>query len=425
MSGRARSTRVMLEHGAAQSVSQVLGFVNGILVVRALDKADYAQYSVVIAVIAAAAVIADSGISSTAMAIGGKIHGDRTAMLALFSRAFRVRYIFGLPVIIVACGWIAVLLVQNGLSWDGTALLLSVAAFTLAPTFGAGLLRAYLRLQLRARFMQAVDMGAALLRLVVIGLGIWWGVTSAAYLLMGSLVVAAAVFVAYWAGAGASEIMRADPTPNGREFWAGIRRVLPMTIFLVASEQALLAIASFRGNPEIVAEMAALSRFAVAFVVLNAVVSDIVAPRFSRAPNQFHHLRRLILKAFYGYLAIVVGFVTLVWCAAPLLLALLGPGYTGLVVPLVLFAAGYGLANLAQAMNVISQARGWVHWSWLYVPLSVIAIFVCIFVLPLESVSDVAVMFVLQCTPAVITQVVRILSGLSRAKNEPHEVMST
>lgn len=198
-----------------------------------------------------------------------------------------------------------------------------------------------------------------------------------------------------------------------------------MTIFLVASEQALLAIASFRGNPEIVAEMAALSRFAVAFVVLNAVVSDIVAPRFSRAANQFPHLRRLIIQAFCGYLAIVVVFVAVVWLASPLLLALLGPGYAGLTGPLVLFAAGYGLANLAQAMNVISQARGWVHWSWLYVPLSILAISACIFVLPLRSVSDVAVMFVLQCTPAVLTQIVRIVSGLSRAKNEPHEVVSS
>lgn len=425
MSGRRRSARVMLEHGAAQTVNQVLGFANGILVVRALDKTDYAQYSVVIAVIAAAAVIADSGISATVMAIGGRIHGDRTAMFALFSRAFRVRYLLGLPVIIVACVWTAVLLVQNGLSWDGTAVLLSVAAFTLIPTFAAGLLRAYFRLELRAHFMQAVDIGAAVLRLVIIGLGIWWGVTSATYLLVGGLMVAAAVFVAFWIGAGASEITRTAPTANGSEFWAGIRRVLPMTVFLVASEQALLAIASFRGNPEIVAEMAALSRFAVAFVVLNAVVSDIVAPRFSRAPNQYHHLRKLMTQAFCGYLAIVIMFVALVWAAAPLLLALLGPGYAELTGPLVLFAAGYGLANLAQAMNVISQARGWVHWSWLYMPLSAIAISVCIFVLPLQSVSDVAVMFILQCTPAVMTQIVRILSGLSRAKNEPNEVVST
>ncbi|WP_249404142.1 oligosaccharide flippase family protein [Microbacterium sp. CFBP 13617] len=422
---RRRSARVMLEHGAAQSVSQILGFVNGILVVRALDKADYAQYSVVIAVIAAAAVIADSGISSTVMAIGGRIHGDRAAMSALFSRAFRVRYLFGFPVIIIACGWAAVLLLQNGLAWDGTALLLSVTAFTLFPTFAAGLLRAYFRLRLRARFMQSVDIGAALLRLAVIGLGMWWGAISAAYLLVGGLVVAAAILIAFWIGAGASEMVRSEPTSNGREFWAGIRRVLPMTIFLVASEQALLAIASFRGNPEIVAEMAALSRFAVAFVVLNAVVSDIVAPRFSRAANHFLHLRRLMIQVFCGYLAIVVVFVALVWVAAPLLLALLGPGYAGLTGPLVLFAAGYGLANLAQAMNVIGQARGWVQWSWLYVPLSIIAISVCIFVLPLQSVSDVAVMFVLQCTPAVLTQIVRIVTGLSRAKNEPHEVVST
>jgi len=414
--GRIHSIRVVVEHGAIQSASQVLGFLSGVLIVRALDKTEYAQYSVVIAIIAAASVIADSGINATVMAIGGRVHGDSAATASLFSRAFRVRYVFGIPIVVLSCAWSSVLLAQNGLSWQGCVLLASIAAFTLLPTMAAGLLRVHYRLELRARYMQVVDIGAALLRLVVVLVGMALGVVSSSFLLFGGLLVSALVFVAFWRGARAGEMLRARPTENASEFWANIRRVLPMTVFLVASEQALLAIASFRGDPTIVAEMSALSRFAVAFVVLNAIVSDIIAPRFSRAPNQLSHLRKMVLGAFSAYFMVVVVFVFSVWLFSPLLLGLLGPGYAGLVFSLVLFAVGYGVANLAQAMNVISQARGWVHWSWTYIPLSIVTLFLCAFVLPLRSIDDVAVMFVLQCSPALVTQLARIAAGLSRVR---------
>jgi len=407
---------VAAQHGAAQTLSQALGFATGVLVVRSLDKPEYAQYSVVIAIVAAAALIADSGINATVMSIGGALHQDKTALAGLFARAFRVRYIFGAPIIAGAGTWAAVLLIQNGATTGDCILFVAILVFTLLPTLAGGLLRVFYRLELRARYMQAVDIGAAVLRLAIVSIGLWFNIASAAYLLVGGLLVATATVAAFAAGSKAGQMMRSTPTDNAPEFWSNIRRVLPMTVFLVISEQALLAIASFRGDPSIVAEMSALSRFAVAFVVLNAVVSDIIAPRFARAPGDWRRLGKLVAGSFFSYLAIVVCFISLVWAASPLLLALLGSGYSNLTLPLVLFAAGYGIANLAQAMNVIGQARGWVHWSWLYIPLSVAALLLCAFVLPLNSVTDVSVMFVVQCTPALLTQVVRILAGLSRAR---------
>jgi O-antigen/teichoic acid export membrane protein len=71
-------------------VSQALAFVVGVLVIRSLDRTEYVSYSLSGAIVAAVAIIADSGIASTLTAAAARAE-NATRFRALLTAALRRR----------------------------------------------------------------------------------------------------------------------------------------------------------------------------------------------------------------------------------------------------------------------------------------------------------------------------------------------
>lgn len=411
MSGR----WVAMNHGLAQVGNQFLGFVTGLLIVRNLDKLDYAHYSIPVAIIAAATLLADSGVGAAVTSRAGVSRDDDVALSKLFSAAVRFRFRFGAWVVAGAGLWMMVLLVANGLPFAEALVYLLIVTTAFVPTFASGLLRIFHRAKANVRTLQRIDLTVAFVRLGLTGLAVAVGVVTPVLLLCITLVCALLTYSLARFAARRTLSLTEKGGPPPEEFWRNVRRVLPMTIALVLTEQALLAIVSFRGTPDLVAEMAALSRFAVIFTVMNAVVADVIAPRIASAPARRGPLAKTVVVVGSAYSALCAAVVAGVWVCAPLLLMLLGPQYQGLAVPLTLFAAGYAVAALAQALNLVSQSREWVSWSWIYVPLAVLWLSYSTFVAPMNSVFDAAILFVLQTVLALATQLTRVVAGLVRS----------
>ena len=112
-----------------QVLVQLINALTGVIIVRTLDKSEYALFTVVGSMLALMSGLSDSGAQTGLMSVGGKHCSDHGHLSRLVATALRLR--FALTAISLALvgpmAWY--LLVQNQASrWDAQLLLVSVVA---------------------------------------------------------------------------------------------------------------------------------------------------------------------------------------------------------------------------------------------------------------------------------------------------------
>src|SRR3954466_13513835 len=84
-------TKLLTRFLSLEAVVQALTFACGILIVRALPKADYALFTVANTMQATMNLMADNGICTGLIAIGGRVWQDRYRFGQLVSTAMQLR----------------------------------------------------------------------------------------------------------------------------------------------------------------------------------------------------------------------------------------------------------------------------------------------------------------------------------------------
>lgn len=398
-------------HGASQLVIQASGFVTGLIVVRNLAIADYAQYSIAVAIIAATTLLSDSGMSAALMSRGSLLLDDRPSLAAHIRAGLRFRNKFGWAVIVVTCAWLTLLLVGNDATLGEASLYAGLVAVGLVPVLTSGVLLVLFRLELNLRIIRRVGILTSFLRLaLVLGLALA-GVMSVWTL----LTVTALVALFYWfvlMRAARPTLSASHEAGDERPFFDAVRTTLPVTLSLIAAEQALIAMLTIRGTPEVIAQLNAMARFGVLFVIANSLVSDIAAPLIARTKAIRGVVARRVAGAIAAYVGACALLLLVVMATSPLLVALLGEDYGGLEVPLVIVAAGFAVANVAAAMNLINHGRGWMRWSWTYMPFVALWAILSWVIVDFRDIYAVSLAFLLQGVPALLTQSARAISGI-------------
>src|ERR1041384_7716040 len=96
-------TKILTRFLSLEALVQGLTFACGILIVRALPKADYALFTLANTMQATMNLMADNGIGSGITAIGGRVWQDRFRFGQLITTAMRIRRVFaGLSVVLGA-----------------------------------------------------------------------------------------------------------------------------------------------------------------------------------------------------------------------------------------------------------------------------------------------------------------------------------
>jgi len=162
------------------------------------------------------------------------------------------------------------------------------------------------------------------------------------------------------------------------------RRTLPGTIYYCLSGHISIWLISIYGSTTSIAEVGALGRLAAILMVLGAVFSTMVAPRFARLPQERSQLLR-------GYLRIcgVIGAITiiipgLVRLFPEQVLWILGRNYANLTNEVVLSALGS-----CSQMYSLALSRLWVLPPWINISMSFLAQAVLILVLDLSGTMNV------------------------------------
>lgn len=346
---------------AGQGASQFLALATSLLLLRALNVEQYAQYSLAIGLQMTASSLANLGLNQCIIPLVGTRVDDRQLVGrlvrgALFLRTWLVAIVA--PIVLVFFH-----LAANKQGWTLTSQLLLSASIVLAIVW-SGQIACYsapLIIQRKFRDYYFAQVAPATLRLGIYIVATVAGVlSSAAAALVGSLAYLMNAVLVRRSAAKLVEIpASADPATN-REM---IRTVLPMapaTIFSAFQPQIALFVITVFGETQQIAEVGALGRLAQLFLIWNVFSDLVIGPYIARMPRHrlLYEYLRMVAIAFVA----MVGISVLAALFPEMFLVLLGESYAGLREPVFWTVLGSSMSSFAGVIWVMSRARRWIFW---------------------------------------------------------------
>ncbi len=387
---------------------QALNAVAGFLLVRTLEKPDYAWFTIASSMSAALAVLADAGIVNAITSVGGGIWQDKASLKGLVHAALRLRVklaVLSSVIVAVISIW---LLLRNG---AGLPSALGLTALVLAPIWQistTAVLNVVNRLQSRTRQLQAADLAPVLVRTAL----------TAALALVGGLTPLTALMAVLVAHLTQYGIVRrqvlpllGDVQPIGiadhtARIWEVVLQLLPNCIFICIQGQLATWLISVFATTSEVSDLGALNRLAVIFAVLAGPLGQFVFPSFARASDR-KRMWAMAIALVAGTVAFSIMVLAFAWWQGHWFLWILGGKYAHLQREMVLVLAGMALINIAGFVWAMNAARGWNHLAWLNIPLTLTTQAVAACLLPLNSVMGLAWFIiasaVVQCGHALTT----------------------
>ena len=394
---------------------QAIGFTAGVLLVRGLPKAEYAWFTIANTMQQTMNLLADNGISSGLTAIGGRVWNDRSRFGQLLQTAMRLRRLLALAAIIVVTPILAWMLSGSGTTPVQTALLCGAVLLGLNFQLSIGVLIVAPRLHLEVQRIQVWNLWSAAIRLALI-LGAYALFLNA----LVALLAAAASFALQewllrrWVPRVADPAAR--PNANDRkEILSIIGREAPNAIYYCVQSQLLIWIITIFGSASSVAEIGALGRLGMIFLVAGSVMMNVVLPRFARV-QEAHLLWRRYWQIIGAVSALNAVLLVLAAAFPDALLWILGPQYAHLKQELFLMVLGTVLASLLGVTYQLNFTRGWIVWPWLLIPIGVATEILLIVILDVSQVRDVLLMGIYSTIPGFILNFWRTRLGIREAE---------
>lgn len=399
-----------------QLLVQGMNAVAGFLLVRTLEKPDYAWFTIASGMSAALATLADGGIGNAVTSIGGTVWQDKASLKGLVQAALRLRMKLALLASLIVAGISLHLLLRNGAGWP-TALGLTV--LVLAPIWqisNTAVLSVVNRLHSRTRQLQLADLLPALVRaLLTVGLAVLGWLSP----LTAFVAVAAAQLVHY-------AIVRAQVLPfldietepvdfesHTRRIKKVLHQVFPNFVFTAIQGQLTTWLISVFATAREVADLGALNRLAVIFIVLGSPMAQFVFPAFARASSQAR-LWMIALALIAGCTAFSGILLGVAWWRSELFLWLLGGNYAHLHEELLLVILGMSIVSLTGLIWGLNSARGWLRGAWIHIPLTVTVQVIAAVLVPLDSVKGVAWFIIVTALAQLCQALVMCVIGLMR-----------
>lgn len=403
--------RIVGNFASVQVGVQLIGFLAGILLVRRLEQREYAYFTIANTMQGTINLLADIGISIGLVSIGGRVWHDRHRFGELVSTALRLRRKLGAVAIIIVTPILYFMLVKNGASVPYTALLIGIIVAGLLVQFSVGVLGVVPRLRSDIGKIQLIDFTGATVRLLLL-VGLMFVFLNAGVAVAVSSI---AIFLQYLMlrryVAGVIDLHAAENAEDRGAMVGFIRNQAANAIFFCFQGQITVFLISFFGNrASSVAEVGALGRLAMVFVIINNLLTNIFVPAFARCQDA--------RKLRWQYAAIVGGvggFSILVTCAAAFFpnqfLFVLGSKYAHLQRALLLMVGASVLSAFTGTFWALNASKAWITGSWLYIPLTLGTQLALIPSTDFSSVSGVLLFNLISAIPNVLLNIVLSFRG--------------
>jgi hypothetical protein len=190
-----------------------------------------------------------------------------------------------------------------------------------------------------------------------------------------------------------------------------VKKQVPLTLYFCIQSQIGFWLISVFGSAHKVAEVGALSRFALIFSLVSSVVSAIVVPRFARC--QTSQLLRVRFSQIFGVYTVFAGSIVACGAFAPkLFLWFLGPGYSNLGREVWLVFLGSGLSTLGMSLFSLVTCKGWIPPAKVTIPLEIATQILLILTMDISSVRGVLLLGAFGAIPPIAMLTIVAMRGI-------------
>jgi O-antigen/teichoic acid export membrane protein len=355
-----------------QTAVQAVMALSGFLIVRMLEKPDYAAYTIAASLLTLLNALTDCGIGWGLNAVGGPIHGDSPRLRGLISIALRLRgylAVIAVPMTVISAFY---LLRKNGVSWPNTVALTAIVIGTIWGTFLTTIYGVSLRLRALYTTVQKFDLLGACLRLLllVIIASFFLNAISAVLITAIALTVQGILL-----RRSAEKIISDEPREeesDRRSLLGLMKKQAFATLFFAYQGQITIWIISIFGSTEKVADVGALSRLAIIFAIIGSIVTGLAAPTLARC-NSLRQLVQLFLLELGAYVVFAAALFAVSLIFPESLLWILGGKYSTLTHEVPLLVASAIIGGMATVVSTLALSRGWIWQTWM-IPVSTVIV---------------------------------------------------
>ena len=303
------------------------------------------------------------------------------------------------------------MLVKNGSPYSYACLLTAIVLVGLHFQLTTSILGVVPRLLSQIGRLQRLDFASALLRLAILSAA-YFVLLDAATAIVASVVTLGLqhTLLSRWADDGIDKGASISE-PDRLELLRIVRNQMPTTIFYCIQGQATIWLMGVFGKAGSVADLGALGRLSVMFVVITSVMTTIVVPRFAK-----YHSPQLLRRRFAQIIGAFVMFDLLVIAMAALLpgpiLWVLGHKYATLRHELLLMMILTGFNSTTEAMWLLNSAKAWIEYSWLHIPGTLIAQAVLLAILQVSTLRGALLFGIFSLVPSALLNIWLATRGL-------------
>lgn len=414
-------TKTLTRFLSLEALVQCFTFACGILIVRALPKPDYALFTVANTMQATMNLMADNGIGTGLIAIGGRVWQDRHRFGQLITTAMQLRRWFALISLTLVTPLLFWMLMKNGASVSYSGIITAFVLLGFYFQLTVGVLIPVPRLHLEVNRIQNLNIVSSALRLVLLVIAYGYFLNTAVAMLAAAVSLGLQeVVLRRWTPSFAAP----DAPPcedDRREILRIVREQAPNSIYYCVQSQLTVWLIGVFGNTTGVAEVGALGRLAVIFAVLASVMGNVFYPRFARV-QETGMLWRRYWQILGFHAAVALGLLVLTALFPQALLWVLGPKYSHLEKELFLMILSGVLFSILACMWQLNIARGWIVSAWLMIPIGMAVQIALIITLDVSQVRGVLLMNIFATIPGFFLNFLRTQRGIrefERATRQP------
>jgi O-antigen/teichoic acid export membrane protein len=408
--------KVLSKFVSVQLFVQALGFVCSILVIRSLDKQQYAYYTIANTMQGAMNVLADSGISVGLSAIGGKVWQDRDRFGQLVSTALQLRFYFAIAVIAVVTPILLWMLITNGASvvyaiCVAVAVILSVSSLLVITVFGT-----VLRLHSQIQRIQNLDLLNAISRLVLLGFAYLTSYLNAAVAVLTASIslIFNRLLISRWV-TDSIDVKAPTSKQDRATILELTRQRLPGDIFYCVQGQITVWLISLFGNAQNIAEIGALGRLAVVFSIFDTTMNAVILPGFARCqlPKLLNQRYWQIIGANCLFGFVIIGITSIfpnqiIW--------ILGGQYSNIKNELLLMICSNVFSAVNRTMKSINSTKAWIKHYWLIVPTTITTQAFLLLILDVSTVAGVIIFGIFSVVPSFLLNIYMTYEGFTNQR---------
>ncbi|HET9212123.1 MAG TPA: hypothetical protein VFR03_17100 [Thermoanaerobaculia bacterium] len=408
-----RWTRILAAYFTAQTLTQALGILAGLLFVNLMPVREFALYTLATSVVTFFTFLSDLGSTSSLVFFFRRSQGEEGELRRFVAAVLSLRKMAFLAGALAVAAAFPRASAARGFGWRES--LPAAAGIILCAWFQLSSSVRVLALRLLDRYGQSyrAEVAGSGLRLAIAlamaaagALWAWLGVLSAG---LGMALTSLLAKPTHPAG------IAEDLGPYRRKILRYLLPSLPSALYFSIQGPLTVWLAATFGSTRNIAEVGALGRLGLIMGIFSSLTGVVFLPRLARITDERLYWRRYL--QFGALLLAIAAAVLLAAAVVPdLFLLLLGKKYSGLYTELLLTVGSSGFTLVGGYAVSVNLARSWNRWEGLAVVLLIASQGVMVAVLPLSRTAGVLSFNLLSGAVGLSLQMMITLTGFFRPR---------